>query len=73
MVVVMRRVFEACMKKGIPVGMAPNIEVSLIVNPDDARYLAPASLRKLLYVGRLKFLKTLARPVFARKMRPAAV
>jgi len=73
MVVVMRRVFEACMKKGIPVGMAPNIEVSLIVNPDDARYLAPASLRKLLYVARLKFLKTLARPVFARKMRPAAV
>lgn len=73
MVVVMRRVFEACMEKGIPVGMAPNIEVSLIVNPDDARYLVPPSLRKLLYVSRLKVLKAMAGPVFARKLRPTAV
>ena len=71
--VVMRRVFEACMKKGIPVGLAPNIEVSLIVNPDDARYLVPAGPRKLLYTGRLRLMKALAGPVFARKMRPTAV
>lgn len=72
MVVVMRRVFEACMEKGIPVGLAPNIEVSLIVNPDDARDLVAPSLRKSLYLARLKVMKALARPYFARRMRPRA-
>ncbi len=70
MVVVMRRVFESCMERGLPVGMAPNIEVSLIVNPDDARDLVPWSWGKALYVARLKAVKALARPYFALKMRP---
>lgn len=38
---IMAYMYEACRKKGIPIGLAPNIEVSLIVQPDDARYLAP--------------------------------
>lgn len=70
MVIVMRRVFEACMEKTIPVGLAPNIEVSLIVNPDDARDLVPWSPRKSLYLAWLKGMKVLARPYFARRMRP---
>ncbi|MEW6756867.1 MAG: radical SAM protein, partial [Acidobacteriota bacterium] len=70
MVVVMRRVFESCMERGLPVGMAPNIEVSLIVNPDDARDLVPWSWGKALYVARLRVVKALARPYFALKMRP---
>jgi hypothetical protein len=70
MVAVMRRVFESCMERGLPVGMAPNIEVSLIVNPDDARDLVPWSWAKAAYVARLRAVKALARPYFALKMRP---
>jgi hypothetical protein len=73
MVVVMRRVFESCMERGIPIGMTPNIEVSLIVNPDDARYLAPPSFGKWWYVTKLGLVKKLATPLFAKKMRPRPV
>ncbi len=73
MVVVFRHVYEACMKNGLPIGMAPNIEVSLIVNPDDARFLVPDSLGKRLYQARLGAVRTLLRPVFAWKMRPHPV
>ena len=69
MLVVMRHMYEACMKAGLPIGMAPNIEVSLIVNPDDAKYLAPPSVRKTLYEAKLKTYKALAGPLFWWKMR----
>jgi hypothetical protein len=73
MVVVFRHVYEACMKNGLPIGMAPNIEVSLIVNPDDAKYLAPPSLRKWLYEAKLKAVRQVLKPVFARKIKPRPV
>jgi hypothetical protein len=69
MVVVMRRVYESCMKNSIPVGLAPNIEVSLIVNPDDALELVPFSIRKMRYEFHRKSLKVLAYPLFLSKMR----
>ena len=73
MVVIMRHMYEACMKAGLPIGMAPNIEVSLIVNPDDAKYLAPPSIRKAWYEFKRGAFKTLSAPLFARKMRPRRV
>ncbi len=39
MVTVHRYMLEACMRKGIPIGIAPNIEVSLVCLPTDAVYL----------------------------------
>ena len=38
---VMLHVYEACRRNWIPIGAAPNIEVSIVVNPDDAALLAP--------------------------------
>ena len=61
--------YDACMRAGLPIGMAPNIEVSLIVNPDDAKFLVPPSPRKALYEAKLKAYKTLAGPLFWWKMR----
>ena len=37
----MRAVYESCRKVRLPIGIAPNIEVSLVVNPDDTALLAP--------------------------------
>ncbi len=41
MVPVFRRLYEACMEKGLPIGAAPNIHVSLVMLPEECRYLSP--------------------------------
>jgi len=41
MVPVFRRLYEACMEKGLPIGVAPNIHVSLVLLPDECRSLSP--------------------------------
>jgi hypothetical protein len=66
---VFAHVYEACRRNGIPIGAAPNIEVSLIVQPDDARDLAEPGLATTLYDVRLAAVRTLARPLFAWKAR----
>ena len=48
---------------------APNIEVSLIVNPDDARELAPNDLATWWYQRKLAWMRFLAKPLFRRRMR----
>ena len=40
---VMAAMYDACRRHYIPIGLAPNIEVSLVVNPDDAALLAPTN------------------------------
>ncbi|HKB16939.1 MAG TPA: radical SAM protein [Planctomycetota bacterium] len=72
MVEVMRHMYEACRAKGIPIGAAPNIEVSLIVQPDDARYLAPRDVRFWAQEAKSWFVRRLAAPFFARELRPRA-
>jgi hypothetical protein len=70
MLEVMRYMYEACRRNGIPIGMAPNIEVSLIVNPDDARYLVDRTWKVRLYEAKLSLLRMAARPYFALQLRP---
>lgn len=69
MLVVMKYMYESCMKKGIPIGITPNIEVSLIVNPDDAVELSPFSIGKFIYEIKRKTIKTFAYPLFLLKMK----
>jgi hypothetical protein len=70
MLVVFRRLYEACRRNHIPIDVTPNIEVSLIVQPGDTRYLAPRSVRSTLYHAEMALARWLARPYFAWKMRP---
>jgi hypothetical protein len=37
---VFRRLYEACMEKGLPIGVAPNIHVSLVMLPEECRFLS---------------------------------
>jgi len=37
---VFRRLYEACMERGLPIGCAPNIHVSLVMLPEEARWLS---------------------------------
>ncbi len=64
MLVVFRHLYEACRKYGIPMDVTPNIEVSLVVQPGDTRYLAPSNAATRWYGFKMKVLKQAARPYF---------
>ncbi len=70
---VMEYMYKACRKAGIPMGLAPNIEVSLIVNPDDAKYLVPRDLSFKLHQLKMKLLKKLAWLKFRKELQPHSV
>jgi len=70
MLVVMRHLYEACKRNWIPIGAAPNIEVSLVVNPDDTALIADRTPGFYAYEAWRRSVKALARPVFAWKQRP---
>lgn len=67
---VMLAMYDACRRHRIPIGLAPNIEVSLVVNPDDAALLAPQNAAFFAYEGWRRALRLGARPLFWRRMRP---
>ena len=67
---VMAHVYDACRRNWIPIGAAPNIEVSIVVNPDDAALLAPRSAGFYAYEAYRRAARVAARPLFARRMRP---
>ena len=67
---VLRGVYDACRRHRVPIGLAPNIEVSLVVNPDDTALLAPPGVGTIAYELWRRALRIAARPVFARRLRP---
>lgn len=69
---VMAHVYDSCRRHWLPLGAAPNIEVSLIVNPDDAAMLATPGAGYYAYEAFRRLVKFAARPVFRRRMRPHA-
>jgi hypothetical protein len=58
---VFRRLYEACMERGLPIGVAPNVHVSLVMLPEEARGLQE-NPRKF-WLGELKL--AAARRAFA--------
>jgi uncharacterized radical SAM superfamily protein len=67
---VMAHVYEACRRNWIPIGAAPNIEVSLVVNPDDAALLASHGAGFWAYEAYRRTARLLAAPLFAWRRRP---
>ncbi|MEX1129841.1 MAG: radical SAM protein [Vicinamibacterales bacterium] len=70
---VMAAMYDACRRHRIPIGLAPNIEVSLVVNPDDAAMLAPRTGGFYGYELWRRALRIAARPLFKRRLRPSAL
>lgn len=66
---VMAYVFDACRRHWIPIGLAPRLEVSLVVTPDETALLAPRNAGFYLYETYLRLAALVARPVFARRLR----
>ncbi len=67
---VMEHVYEACRRHWIPIGAAPNIEVSIVVNPDDTPFLAPRTPGFYVYEAYRRAARLVAKPIFARRQRP---
>jgi hypothetical protein len=69
MIPVFQRCYEACMERGLPIGVAPNIDVSLVMLPEEGHYLSPRGF----YVqrARLALLKKLFRGRFQRSVERA--
>jgi hypothetical protein len=68
---VMQHMYEACRRHWLPIGAAPNIEVSLVVNPDDAVLLAERGAGFYCYEGYRWLARVAGAPVFRRRMRAA--
>ncbi len=45
MIPVFRHLYEACMKHGLPIGIAPNVHVSLVMLPEEGRFLSSKRYR----------------------------
>lgn len=73
MAVVFRHVYESCMKNGIPIGLAPNIEVSLVVQPTDAEYLVEHNWLYYAYKTKLALMRAAAQLIFQRELKPHSV
>jgi hypothetical protein len=67
--IVMKHLYEACRRHRIPIGAAPNIEVSLVVNPDDAVYLAERTAGFYAYEAWRRIVAVAARPLFRSRMK----
>jgi hypothetical protein len=68
---VMAHVYDACRAHWLPIGAAPNIEVSLVVNPDDTALLAPRTPGYYLYEAYRRIAKLIAKPFFHHRLRAA--
>ena len=69
MVIVFRRMYESIIKNNIPIGIAPNIHVSLVVQPTEGKYfIERKNLGYYKYQFRLFLLKMIYRPLFRLRM-----
>jgi hypothetical protein len=66
---VMAAMYDACRRHRMPIGIAPNIEVSLVVTPDDAALLVPRTAGFYGYELWRRALRLAARPAFALRRR----
>lgn len=49
MIPIFQRLWESCMRRGLPIGVAPNVNVSLVLLPEECGLLVP---RRWRYAGR---------------------
>jgi hypothetical protein len=46
--------YARCMDRGLPIGIAPNVKVSIVMNPEECRWLLPPGKRDGWPLQRLK-------------------
>jgi hypothetical protein len=69
MIPVFRRFYEACMENNLPVGVAPNIHVSLVLLPEECRYFVDNPGKYALKEMKLKAMSAVFSAQFRRRMK----
>lgn len=69
---VFAHLWESVKRAGLPIGVFPEIQVSLVVQPEETADLAPPSFSSKIYEAKLAAIRTLARPYIWWKRRPRA-
>lgn len=69
MIPIFRRLYEACMEHNLPIGLAPDIHVSLVMLPEECRWLSDNPRRWWRREAKWKALARLYRWKFARDLR----
>ena len=64
--------WEACRRVSLPIGILP-IEVSLVVQPEEAADLVPSTIGSRMYEMKLNLMRQAARPYVSWKLRPRQV
>ncbi len=72
LVPVFRRLYEACMERRLPIGVAPNVHVSLVLLPEECRWFLDNPRRYWRQELRLKLLSAAFRLTFGRELRRRA-
>ena len=72
LVPVFRRLYEACMERGLPIGAAPDIHVSLVLLPEECRWFSDHPGRFFMRRMRIRALRAALRLRLARQARRAA-
>jgi hypothetical protein len=66
---VFRHVYDACRRRNLPIGVTPNLHVSVLPHPEDTLYLAPDSAERRAYERWIASRQQFMRPYFQRRMR----
>ncbi len=69
MIPVFRRFYEACMDNNLPIGVAPNIHVSLVLLPEECRYFVDSPGKYALKEMKLKAMSAVFSNQFRRRMK----
>lgn len=69
---VFRRLYEAVMEKGIPVGIAPHVHVSLVLLPEECRWFLDNPSKHWFGELKLKAMRKMFAWQFERELRKAA-
>ncbi len=71
LVPVFRRLYEACMERDLPIGVAPNVHVSLVLLPEECRWFVDNPRRFWWKEVRLRAMAAAFRLRFERQVRRA--
>ena len=69
MVPVFRRLYEACMDRNLPIGVAPNVHVSLVLLPEECRWFTEAPRRYAFKEMKLKALSKIFAAKFYKNLK----
>ena len=72
LVPVFRRLYEACMERGLPIGVAPNVHVSLVLLPEECRWFLDHPRKYWRKELKLRAMSALFRMQFEHRLRSAA-